>query len=233
MHGAEDRVLVVEDEQEISSLLERYLTREGYVVTVAAGIGQAEKYLAENAPSLLILDLMLPDGDGLRFCRKVRSEFDIPIIILTAKDGQIDKIKGLETGADDYVTKPFDVNELVARVRAQLRRNRRPAETQAHQLAFAGLSIDRRNRTVAAAGRMVELSPVEFDLLALLAQNPGTVFTKERIIRGIYPPGTHIDDNTLNVHIRRLRKKIEPDPENPVFIITVWKIGFKVREADA
>ncbi len=228
------RILIIEDEPEISSLVAEYLKKEGYDVVAASTGEEGIKCFDDNSISLLILDLMLPDTDGLEVCRKIRSVSNIPILILTARDGNTDKILGLGIGADDYMTKPFDIHECIARTKALLRRYLflGPTDRKSHQtiLEFPGLKIVRDKHQVTANDKEVHLTVIEFDLLVLLADHPGKVFTKQQIISQVWADYTYLDDNTLSVHVRRLRKKIEKESNNPLFIQTIRGIGYKFND---
>lgn len=223
-------VLVADDEREILLLIKKYLEREGYfVVTAENGKETIEKF-KNNKYDLLILDLMMPEIDGIEVCRRLRNETNIPIIMLTAKDSEIDKVLGLSIGADDYVTKPFSIHELVARVKAHLRRYDMLANDtlkDTEKLEFSNLVIDFRRYEVYKGDELIQLTAKEFELLKFLASHPSRVFTKAQIFRQVWGDEYIEDDNNVMVHIRRLRKKIEDEPENPRFIRTVWGIGYK------
>lgn len=224
-------IMVVDDEAEIRSLLKTYLEKEGFAVeTYGSGCLALEKFACKEY-SLLVLDLLLPDSDGLEICRQVRSQSNLPIIMLTAKDSNTDKIIGLGIGADDYITKPFDVHEIVARIKAQLRRYQLlggiSTAVSGDRLSFRGITIDKKQYEVTAGDKKAVLTAKEFELLCFLAENNGRVYTKKQIVHHVWPYETCLDENTLSVHIRRLRKKIELDPDKPSFIVTVWGIGYK------
>jgi DNA-binding response OmpR family regulator len=228
------RVLVVDDEPVVTEVVQRYLAREGYDVVTAADGEAALKVAREWTPHLIVLDLMLPRMDGLEVCRAVRKSSMTPIVMLTAKGEEVDRVLGLETGADDYVVKPFSPRELVARVKAVLRR----AETSRHNEGVArdsvklgGLTINPRMRSVEANGRQVELTVKEFDLLHYLASRPGEVFTREQLMTEVWDYAFAGDSSTVTVHMRRLREKIEPDPARPKWLKTVWGVGYKFEAA--
>ncbi|MDP4098124.1 response regulator transcription factor [Paenibacillus sp. P96] len=225
------RVLVADDEREIRELLTAYLEREMYSVDGAADGEEAVHLFERNHYHMVILDLMMPRMDGMEVCRRIRNHSNVPILMLTAKDQELEKIVGLSIGADDYITKPFSIHEVVARVKALMRRflvlgseGNRPDQSG---IAYKGLTIDLKSYTVQAAGVNVALTAKEFELLKFLASHPGQVFTKTQLFRNVWNGSYIEDDNTVMVHIRKLRKKIEADPSNPAFIQTVWGIGYK------
>ena len=221
-------VLVVDDERNIVQLVRLYLTREGYRVESAANGREGLEKAAALRPDLVVLDLMLPEVDGLEVCRRLRRESDVPIIMVTARDDDVDKIVGLELGADDYLTKPFNPRELVARVKAVLRRTEsRPGS---RLVRFADLEIDLDRREMRIGGEQVEMRPKEFDLLAALAGSPGVVFGRERLIELVWGHEYFGDTRTVDVHITWVRDKIAPSQAR---IQTVWGVGYKLVEASA
>ena len=223
------KILVVDDEHMVTEVLERYLRREGFDVATA-GDGEAALRLArEWAPDLVVLDLMLPQRDGLDVCRTLRGESRLPIIILTAKGEETDRIVGLELGADDYVVKPFSPRELVARIKAVLRRAAEQASVpQAGEaLRMPGFYLNPKTRAVESLGKKVDLTAKEFDLLYFLASHPGQVFTREQLMNDVWDYTYAGDASTVTVHIRRLREKLEPEPARPRFLKTVWGVGYK------
>jgi two-component system OmpR family response regulator/two-component system alkaline phosphatase synthesis response regulator PhoP len=224
----ETSILVVEDEPSIAEVVSLYLKRAGYRVLLARD-GQAALQLMERQmPDLLILDLMLPKVDGYEIARWVRGQGDTPIIILTARREEYDRIAGLEMGADDYVVKPFSPQELVSRVRAVLRRTRRGLEAAGERpLDFGDVTIDPQTHLVTVAGKEVTLTAVEFDMLWLMAQNPRRVFSRQQLLERVWGQSEYIDPGTVTVHVRRLREKIERDPSNPEHIVTLWGVGYK------
>ena len=224
----ETSILVVEDEPSIAEVVSLYLKRAGYRVSLASD-GQAALQLMERQmPDLLILDLMLPRVDGYEIARWVREQSDTPMIMLTARREEYDRIAGLEMGADDYVVKPFSPQELVSRVRAVLRRTRRGLEAAGESpLVFDDVRIDPQTHLVTVAGREVSLTAVEFDMLWLMAQNPRKVFSRQQLLERVWGHSEYIDPGTVTVHVRRLREKIERDPSNPVHIVTLWGVGYK------
>jgi DNA-binding response OmpR family regulator len=221
-------VLVVEDEPSIAEVVALYLRRAGFDV-VSAGDGQeALDALAEAKPDLVVLDLMLPKVDGYAVTRSLRAQGDTPIIMLTARKSEADRIAGLEMGADDYVVKPFSPQELVSRVRAVLRRASSPAGTSEEApLEFDGLTIDPISRSVVVRGEGRSLTVKEFDLLAALARRPRQVFNRDRLLELVWGSADYIDPSTVTVHVRRVREKIEEDPSQPRFITTVWGVGYR------
>jgi DNA-binding response OmpR family regulator len=219
-------VLVVDDEPTVRDIVGQYLTRDGFRV-VATGDGREVMGLVElESPDLVVLDIMLPGIGGLELCRSIRARRAIPVILLTARGEETDRIVGLELGADDYVTKPFSPRELVARVRAVLRRSVDGAAPE--RLVLGDLEIDLPAREVRVGGRDVRLAAREFDLLAFLARNPRRVFTREQIMQSVWGYTAAIDTGTLSVHVRRLREKIEDDPREPRRIETVWNVGYRL-----
>ena len=226
------RILVVEDEASLADTVRYNLEREGYAVTVATdGRAALDRFRAE-APTLVILDLMLPEVSGLDVCRAIRAESDVPIIMVTAKDSEADKVAGLELGADDYVTKPFSVRELVSRVRANLRRARpQPAEPTADEVLAGGpVRMDVARHEVTVGSETVSLPPKEFELLEAFLRRKGRLLTREFLIEQIWGPDYFGDTKTLDVHVKRLRRKIEGDPHHPVHLVTVRGLGYKFVE---
>ncbi len=225
---SEGNVLVVEDEPSIGEVVTVYLKRAGYQVSVARDGEAALAALAQRLPDLVVLDLMLPKVDGLEITRWLRRRGETPIIMLTARREEHDRIAGLELGADDYVVKPFSPQELVSRVRAVLRRTRGSAAPgDEGSLRFGDLRIDPGTRLVEVAGREIGLSAREFDLLWLLARHARQVFSREQLLDRVWGLSDFIDPSTVTVHIRRVREKIEADPANPRHILTVWGVGYK------
>jgi len=225
------RILVVDDEDSIIELVSYNLKNAGYeVITAADGLAGEKKALAEH-PDLIVLDVMLPGRDGLEVCRNVRRvDEDVPILMLTAKKDEIDRILGLEMGADDYLVKPFSPRELVARVKAILRRTKKSAARQGHALMLNDISLDLDKRLVTVAGETVELTSREFDLLELLMRSPGRVFSREKLLQMLWGEEYFGDYRTIDVHIRHLRQKVESDPSRPKSIVTVWGVGYKFGE---
>jgi DNA-binding response OmpR family regulator len=222
-------ILIVEDEEAIAAFVQTALEREGFNTQWVGNGPLALSAIQASQPDLIVLDLMLPGMDGLQVCQKVRQrEYYIPIIMLTARADAVDKVVGLEVGADDYVTKPFNARELVARVRAILRLASRSAgQPPAERLRFDQLEIDLGARQVLLAGRLVDLTPKEFDLLAMLARNPGRVLGRETLLEQVWGYDFVGDSRTVDVHMQRLRQKIEDDPHEPRYLLTVRSIGYK------
>ena len=222
-------ILVVEDEASIAEVVSLYLKRAGYDVQIASDGKQAMGAFERLTPDFVILDLMLPEVDGLSLTRWLRDRSNVPIIMLTARREEIDRIAGLEMGADDYVVKPFSPQELVSRVRAVIRRlGREQAEAEPERaLSFDGLSIDPLSRVVRVDNSDVELTAREFDMLYLLARHPRQVFTREQLLDRVWGGAQYIDPGTVTVHVRRLREKLELDPSHPTRLLTVWGVGYK------
>jgi DNA-binding response OmpR family regulator len=218
----------VEDEPSIAEVVSLYLRRAGYGVSVAADGQAALESLARQLPDLVVLDLMLPKVDGLEVTRWLRERGDTPIIMLTARREERDRIAGLEMGADDYVVKPFSPQELVSRVRAVLRRTKGSAPGSGERpLVFGDLRIDPQTRLVEVGGQGKTLTAREFDLLWTLARHPRQVFTRDQLLDLVWGISEFIDPSTVTVHVRRLREKIEADPSNPSHILTVWGVGYR------
>jgi two-component system response regulator RegX3 len=223
------RVLVVEDEESFSDALSYMLKREGFDTAVAATGPDALAEFDRGGADIVLLDLMLPGLSGTEVCRQLRSRSAVPIIMLTAKDSEIDKVVGLELGADDYVTKPYSARELVARIRAVLRR-RGEGETPTEPVLAAGpVRMDVERHVVAVDGEAVALPLKEFDLLELLLRNAGRVLTRMQLIDRVWGSDYVGDTKTLDVHVKRLRAKIEPDPANPQYLLTVRGLGYKLE----
>ncbi|WP_068621132.1 response regulator transcription factor [Paenibacillus tuaregi] len=238
----EIRILIADDEPEIRNLLRTYLEREQYRVDTAAGGSEALQLFAIHTYQLIVLDLMMPGVDGIEVCRRVREQSNVPIVMLTAKDLELDKVLGLSMGADDYITKPFSTQEVVARIKAQLRRyvvlggssgTDGSQQPERSRLSFANIVIDLKKYTVTKAGEPISLTAKEFELLKFFATHPEQVFTKTQLFRQVWSHDYIEDDNTVMVHIRRLRKKIEEDPSNPKYIQTVWGIGYRFMGDEA
>jgi len=224
------RVLVVDDELLIRRLLQKTLEAEGYVVTTVGSMREALTEVNRSAFDLIVLDRVLPDGDGMEACRRIRDRYQTPIIMLTAKRELVDRIEGLETGADDYMVKPFDVEELVARVRAQLRRSQELAgQERADKIALGRIVIDPDSRDAFVDGRNVSLTPKEFEMLELLARRRGRVVSRDEILENLWEDETPESDKIVAVYIRRLRKKLEADPDAPEHILTVRGFGYKAE----
>jgi DNA-binding response OmpR family regulator len=219
-------VLVVDDEPIVREVVVRYLRREGYE-TLEAGDGlRAQELLRSHAPSLVVLDLMLPGMDGLQLCKWIRGHSDLPVIMLTARAEEADRIVGLDIGADDYVTKPFSPRELAARVRTVLRRSTLTMEP-AERLVRGDLALDGAAREATKAGRPLRLTVKEFDLLWFLASHPRRVFSRDQLMDRVWGYEPAFDTGTVTVHVRRLREKIEDDPSKPRHLETVWGVGYR------
>ena len=219
-------ILVVDDEPIVREVVAKYLKREGYRTLEAADGARARELVEREAPNLVVLDLMIPGTDGLSLCRWIRSCSQLPVIMLTARGEEADRIVGLEIGADDYVTKPFSPRELVARVRSVLRRAE-PSVPAAEHVAFGDLELVASTREVTKGGRPLQLTAKEFDLLRFLASHPRHVFSREQLMSRVWGYSTALDTGTVTVHIRRLREKIEDDPSHPLFLQTVWGVGYR------
>jgi two-component system response regulator RegX3 len=219
--------MVVEDEESFSEALSFMLRREGYEVEVAGDGNTAMDVFERHGADLILLDLMLPGLSGLEVCRQIRVKSQVPIIMLTAKDGEIDKVVGLEIGADDYVTKPFSSRELLARVRSVLRRNGEPEELIASTVEAGPVRMDVDRHVVTVRGETVAMPLKEFDLLELLVRNAGRVLTRAQLIDRVWGADYVGDTKTLDVHVKRLRAKVEEDPANPLHLVTVRGLGYK------
>lgn len=222
-------VLVVEDEARIAQLARDYLARAGYDVTTARDGKTALAAVRTDRPDLVVLDLGLPDMDGLDVCRVLRKNSAVPIIMLTARVEETDKIVGLEIGADDYVSKPFSPKELVARVRAVLRRQEL-AQGTAEVLRAGDLTLDVPRMRVSAGGRSVELTATEFQLLAALAREPGRIFTRAQLLDAVRGVAFESYERAIDAHVKNLRRKLEPDPHNPRYILTVYGVGYRLAD---
>ena len=229
---SEHKVLLVEDDQTLLDILKYNLIKEGYIVVTATDGVQALEVARSGKPDLVVLDIMLPKLDGLEVCRILRREMNMPIIMLTAKSEEIDKIVGLEIGADDYMTKPFSMRELLARVRAMLRRAGMVAQTTASTsptpiLKLGKLEVDLDRHEVRHNGLSVELTPKEFDLLTYLMRNRGRVFSRDHLLEHVWGYDFAGGNRTVDVHIRWLRQKLEGDPSHPKHIVTIRGVGYK------
>ena len=225
------RILIADDDKETRNLLKIYLERELYMVDTAINGEEALHLFNQNNYNLVILDLMMPKIDGIEVCKKLRDKTNVPILMLTAKDHEVDKILGLSIGADDYITKPFSIHEVIARVKALMRRflvlGSNNTAQEKTTLSFKGLTINLNTYTVHTNKEEISLTGKELELLKFFTSNPGQVFTKTQLFRNVWDDNYIEDDNTVMVHIRKLRKKIEIDPSNPKFIQTIWGIGYK------
>jgi DNA-binding response OmpR family regulator len=226
------RILLVDDEQPIQTLLSFPLQRDGYEVVQASDGREALARFAEQTFDLVVLDVMLPKMDGLEVCRRLRARSSVPIIMLTAKSEEIDKVLGLELGADDYITKPFSMREFRSRVKAALRRAgmARPEEGDEQPIEVLALRIDPSKRTVTLGGKPVPTTFVEFEILHALGSNPGRVYTRDMLLSRVWGDSAYRDPRTIDVHIRHLREKIEADAKEPEYIFTVRGVGYRFRD---
>lgn len=233
---ADINILVVDDEQEIADLVEIYLVSDGYKVFKASNAQEGLGILDKEDIHLCLLDIMMPGMNGLEMCKKIRETNNIPIIMLSAKSTDLDKILGLGTGADDYVVKPFNPLELTARVKSQLRRytqlnpNSNVHENARNEISIRGLTINKDNHKVTVFDEEVKLTPIEFDILYLLASNPGKVFSTDEIFERVWNEKVYEANNTVMVHIRRLRGKMKEDERQDKIITTVWGVGYKIEK---
>ncbi len=231
MARGQARILLVDDEQAVQTLLTYPLRKEGYEVVGAVDGQEALDRFAEQRFDLVVLDIMLPKLDGIEVCRRLRTRSQVPIIMLTAKGDEIDKVVGLELGADDYITKPFSVREFRSRVKAALRRGgmgRRGEEP----IRAGELEIDFERRATTIRGEPIQLTYVEFEILAALASAPGRVFSRENLLEHVWGDSTYRDTRTVDVHIRHLREKLEVDPKNPEYLFTVRGVGYRFRDSE-
>ena len=232
----ETNILVVDDEKEIAELVEIYLVSDGYKVFKAENAQEGLDILNKEDIHLVLLDIMMPGMDGMEMCRKIRETSNIPIIMLSAKSTDLDKILGLGTGADDYVVKPFNPLELTARVKSQLRRytqlnpNSAVREAEKNEISIRGLVINKDNHKVTVYDEEIKLTPIEFDILYLLASNPGKVFSTDEIFKNVWNETVYEANNTVMVHIRRLRGKMKEDTRQNKIITTVWGVGYKIEK---
>jgi DNA-binding response OmpR family regulator len=225
-------ILLVDDEESVQKLLTYPLERDGYRVVQAHDGDEALARFDTEEIDLVILDVMLPRLDGLEVCKRLRAHSAVPIVMLTARDDELDKVLGLELGADDYITKPFSIREFRSRVRALLRRASAPRYESRDEEAIEldGLRIDPARRTVEVAGRPVQLTYVEFELLRTLAQRPGRVFSRQALLEALWGASDYREPRTIDVHVRHLREKLESDPREPRYILTVRGVGYRFRE---
>lgn len=231
------KILIIEDERDIARAVSLYLNKQGYETTIAESAVQGMRELADWQPDYIILDLMLPDLDGIQLCRRIREISDVPILILSARGNSTDKVLGLGFGADDYMTKPFELAELAARIGAYFRRHDgqgSSARNQSTDSVSAGpLVMDRKQYHASMDGRTLQLSAKEFELLYHLASNRNQVFSKDRLLDAVWGMDSLGDENTVTVYIRRLREKLEPNPSKPEYLITVWGVGYKFSDQGA
>ena len=232
MARVQARILLVDDEQAVQTLLTYPLRKEGYEVVGAMDGQEALDRFTEQRFDLVVLDIMLPKLDGIEVCRRLRTRSQVPIIMLTAKGDEADKIEGLEIGADDYITKPFSVREFRSRVKAALRRGNMGGPGGDGPIHSGELEIDSERRSVKLKDEPVQLTYVEFEILSALAGSPGRVFTREMLLENIWGDSTYRDPRTVDVHIRHLREKLEADPKNQDYLFTVRGVGYRFRDAD-
>jgi len=225
-------VLVVDDEPKIVQLARDYLEHAGFAVLTAGDGPSALQSARVRRPDLIVLDLGLPGLDGLEVMRSIRASGSTPIVVLTARDTELDKLLGLELGADDYVTKPFSPRELVARVRAVLRRSERPAEPR-EQIEVGELALDVPRLRTTVSGRVVELTATEFEILATMAREPGRVFTRAQLLDAVHGVAFESYERAIDAHIKNIRRKLEPDPARPRFVQTVYGVGYRVAEPES
>lgn len=226
-----DKILIVDDDEKIRNLISIYLENEGYKTVKAGNALEGLKILQENPIDLIVLDIMMPNMDGIEACMRIREEKNMPIIMLSAKSEELDKIYGLSAGADDYITKPFNPMELIARVKSQIRRYKKynkGADSDSTTIEIGDLIIHVDTRQVFVRGTDIRLTPKEFDILELLARNKGIVLSVSRIYEAVWKEDFLKSDNNVMVHITKIREKIEPDPKNPIYIKTVWGVGYKI-----
>ncbi len=233
---SEISILVVDDEKEIADLVEIYLVSDGYKVFKAHNAQKGLELLEKESVQLVLLDIMMPGMDGLEMCKRIRETNNIPIIMLSARSTDLDKILGLGTGADDYVVKPFNPLELTARVKSQLRRytqlnpQSNAQESQKNEITIRDLTINKDNHKVMVGDEEIKLTPIEFDILYLLASNPGRVFSTDEIFEKVWNEKVYEANNTVMVHIRRLRGKMKEDTRQTKIITTVWGVGYKIEK---
>jgi DNA-binding response OmpR family regulator len=233
MARGQARILLVDDEQAVQTLLTYPLRKEGYEVVGAMDGQEALDRFGEKRFDLVVLDIMLPKLDGIEVCRRLRTRSQVPIIMLTAKGDELDKVAGLEMGADDYITKPFSVTEFRSRVKAALRRGNMGGRQLADKPIRAGkLEIDFERRSTRLKRKPVQLTYVEFEILAALAAAPGRVFTREALLEAVWGDSTYRDPRTVDVHIRHLREKLESDPKRPEYLFTVRGVGYRFRDSE-
>jgi DNA-binding response OmpR family regulator len=225
-------ILLVDDEDSIQKLLAYPLEREGYRVLQARDGEEALQRFASERVDLVVLDIMLPKLDGLEVCKRLRAESEVPIIMLTARDDELDKVLGLELGADDYITKPFSIREFRSRVRALLRRAAvsRQVGEEGQLISAEGLTIDLARRLVEVEGTRVQLTYVEFELLRILASNPGRVYSRRMLLEALWGGADYREPRTIDVHVRHLREKLERDPADPEYLLTVRGVGYRFRD---
>ncbi|MDF2872320.1 MAG: DNA-binding response regulator [Anaerocolumna sp.] len=223
------KIIIIEDEKDIIFITKNFLITQGYEVYTARSLKEAKDILNSTEPDFVILDLMLPDGDGIEFCQSLREKSNVTILILSARANDIDKILGLGFGADDYMTKPFSLNELAARIQAHLRRMDRLAETVKKDeiISFGKIKIDKKAYSVWVDGELIMMPAKEFELLHFMTEHKNQVFTKSQLLDAVWGYEAYGDENTIAVYMNRLRDKIEENPSQPIYIKTVWGVGYK------
>ena len=221
------RIIVVEDEEDIGGLIQHNLEAEGFAVEVCEDGVKALEAVRREVPDLMLLDIMLPRIDGKDVCRAIRRDYDFPIIMVSARSSELDKVIGLEVGADDYIAKPFGIRELVARVRSALRRSSGESRGDQEVLKGGGIVLDKGRHEVNVNGELVDLRPKEFSLLESLMANRGRVLDRDTLLERVWGPDEYVDSGTIDVHVRRLREKVEDNPNSPARVLTVRGIGYK------
>lgn len=230
---AQNSVVIVDDDAKLTKLLQTYFEKEGFTTwTVHEGL-EAVRMVREKKPDIIILDLMLPGIDGWEICRRVRKDSDVPILMLTARDEETDRLIGLEMGADDYVTKPFSPREVVARAKAILRRYKKQADAKPEPVRIGNLSIDFDRHEVKKNGELVDITPTEFKILELLATTPGRVYSRLHMVEFIQEYAFEGYERTIDAHVKNLRRKIEVNPKEPQYILTVYGVGYKFASGDS
>ncbi len=224
-------ILIVEDDKKISNLIKLYLEKEGFDTSTAFDGEDGLHKAIDDRPDFIIMDLMLPYIDGIEITKKIRHQSDVPILMLTAKSDELDKVLGLEIGADDYLTKPFSLKELIARVKAIMRRiNSKDSDVNSEVLKMKDLVIDRNKFQIKKKNNVIYLSPLEFKIVYFLASHQGRVFTRDQIMKKIYDYNEIVYDRTIDVHIKNIRKKLEDNPKRPVYIESIFGVGYKFKE---
>ena len=222
-----ESIMLVEDETSIRETMAEFLSEEGFEILQAADGLEALEVFRENQPDLIILDLMLPKLDGLEVCKAIRQKSNVPIIMVTARDEEIDKLLGLELGADDYITKPFSLREMKARIKAVLRRTGFQGSTEEHKISFGALEINTDRREVRMNNKIIELTPSEYAILTTLSQNVGRPYSRLQLLNATLGESYAGYERAIDTHVSNLRKKIEPNPQKPIYILTVYGLGYK------
>lgn len=230
---AQNSVVIVDDDEKLTKLLQTYFEKEGFITWVAHEGFEAVKLIREKKPDIIMLDLMLPGIDGWEICRRVRRETDIPILMLTARDEETDRLIGLEMGADDYVTKPFSPREVVARAKAILRRSKKSGAVRTEAVKIGNLSINYERHEIKKDGDLIDVTPTEFKIVELLTTNPGRVYTRLHIVEFIQEYAFDGYERTIDAHIKNLRRKMEDNSKEPQYILTVYGVGYKFAGGDS